>query len=299
MDRATEARLTLPPSSLLLDAANPRLARQPQDQALLTQALAREQGPAFLALLEDIAMCGLDPLSLFGVIALHTTAQDSRYVVIDGNRRLAAIRVLESPTLLNGMFTEDELRRIAAASAMYRLTPVVSVECHRFPHRDASSRWRQLRHTGANAGAGTMPWRRMQAARFSDEAGLFPIDEQVIAFLSAAKELPREAAMARGLRINLRIFLDQVDVRRRLGLAVKRGRLLSCFPLTEIVKPLQYVVITLSQPNFDSLIVHDAHLRNRWMRDLPRRALPRASTRLPMPVPLQSIAADEAIDQGR
>ena len=85
---------------LLADSANPRLAQTSEGQRETLRALATEQGAKLTVLAKDIVEYGLNPGDPFYVIQLEDRNQ--RFVVIEGNRRLAALRALENPNIFEG-----------------------------------------------------------------------------------------------------------------------------------------------------------------------------------------------------
>ena len=77
----------VPVADLLLDEQNPRLATPNQGQASTIRAIAESQGSRLLVLADDIVEHGLDPSHLFIVME-----ENQRYIVLDGNRRAAALK---------------------------------------------------------------------------------------------------------------------------------------------------------------------------------------------------------------
>lgn len=85
--------VSVPVSSLLLDSRNPRLPDEGASQQATAVALVEQHGAtALLKLADDIVEFGLDPLSLTAVVPTGDTRK--RYTVLEGNRRLLAIKAL-------------------------------------------------------------------------------------------------------------------------------------------------------------------------------------------------------------
>src|SRR5436189_215030 len=91
---------SIQPSNLLIDAENPRLPQPNTGQREAHRALAEHQQHKLLNLAKDIVRSGLDPSNL----PIVTPANDDlkRYVVLEGNRRLVALKALENPDSLVG-----------------------------------------------------------------------------------------------------------------------------------------------------------------------------------------------------
>ena len=91
--------MPLPVADLLLDEDNPRLAVPNQGQRETIRAMATLQGARLQALAADIVKHGLDPSDLPIVMEV----ENKRFVVLDGNRRVTALKVLENPETVNGV----------------------------------------------------------------------------------------------------------------------------------------------------------------------------------------------------
>ena len=86
---------SIPPSNLLVDAANPRLSQPNEGQREAMRALAKLMPRKIVALARDIVENGLNPADLPIVMAANDS--EKRYVVLEGNRRLVALKALENP----------------------------------------------------------------------------------------------------------------------------------------------------------------------------------------------------------
>src|SRR5690242_11222372 len=87
--------LSIPIGKLLLDLENPRLAQGPESQRDALHALLRAEGRKTLELARSISESGPNPSERFMVI--EAPDQPDRYIVLEGNRRLAALRLLAEP----------------------------------------------------------------------------------------------------------------------------------------------------------------------------------------------------------
>jgi hypothetical protein len=85
------------PAALAVDNENPRIADEGLAQREAMRVVAAEdEGKLLLSLAEDIVdQRQLDPSTL--PIIIPSTDKPGRYIVLEGNRRLVAIRALENP----------------------------------------------------------------------------------------------------------------------------------------------------------------------------------------------------------
>ncbi|MXW19332.1 MAG: hypothetical protein F4Z95_00855 [Gammaproteobacteria bacterium] len=151
--------LTIPVSDLVVDTRNPRLVEPDKSQRDALRDLAASQGKKLVALAEDAIGYGLNPSEL--PIVMRT--KDQRYAVLEGNRRLTALRALENPDLLVDAVQPSVLAKFKALSGEYLKNPVESVLCWVVDNRKEANHWIELRHTGENKGAGIVRWERALA----------------------------------------------------------------------------------------------------------------------------------------
>lgn len=85
-------------SQLLLDAENARLGSDVQTQPEIELSLARKNPGQILRLAEGIAKNGLDPTALPAV--MPTPDRMKKYVVLERNRRILALKALDTPALI-------------------------------------------------------------------------------------------------------------------------------------------------------------------------------------------------------
>jgi hypothetical protein len=163
-------------ADLLFDVQNPRLASPNQGQRETLRALATGQGAKLRALAEDIIAYGLDPSELM-IVTASVGDQDNRnrYIVLDGNRRLAALRALENPDSIAGAIPASVLKAIRRLSQVFQTAPMESTTCVVFKDHEEARHWIELRHTvnyairGSGAGQGQFPGVQMRALAFSRE----------------------------------------------------------------------------------------------------------------------------------
>ena len=78
---------------LHLDLRNPRLGRPSVDtEAEAMTQLLKKFGPKIVGLARSIAEHGLNPTESWAIVQ-----EDGKYVVLEGNRRLVACRLLDNP----------------------------------------------------------------------------------------------------------------------------------------------------------------------------------------------------------
>lgn len=74
-------------------------------------------GKQLLALAKDIVEEGVDPTNR--TVVVPSEDQSRRYIVLEGNRRLLALKALDTPALVASVFTPSEMRSLDALSKRY------------------------------------------------------------------------------------------------------------------------------------------------------------------------------------
>lgn len=133
---------------ILLDQGNPRI-RDGQDQAdCITRILRKED--QLMALVQDIAQNGLTTAPI-----LVKPKGDGRYVVMDGNRRITALKLLNDPSLCPIERLKPRLRGLHAA---HKASIPASVDIFSSSSDEAIAREVLARHSGAQGGVGQLDW---------------------------------------------------------------------------------------------------------------------------------------------
>src|SRR5207244_4297196 len=119
-----------PTSVLLLDTENPRHESvESQRDAIL--ALIEDQGPKLVRLAADISEYGVSPIDRFLVMKHRRN-----YVVVEGNRRIGSIKLLENPDLAEDTPIYREILKVASTAVV-----PTEVDCAVAPTREAARHW--------------------------------------------------------------------------------------------------------------------------------------------------------------
>ena len=174
-------QLSIPPSNLVLDANNPRLSEPNKKQRDALRLIAKQQGRKLAILAKDIVDHGLNPADLSIVMALKDDR--SRYIVLEGNRRLAALKSLENPDSLVGAVDATTLEQIRKLSKQYQDDPIDSVSCVVVKDRpEAEALDTSAAHRGKPR-RGIVEWNSEDKGRFGARAGKLPPHTQALDFL--------------------------------------------------------------------------------------------------------------------
>lgn len=235
---------TLKVDELRLDLNNPRIAEASSQRDALQKIIA-DQDVKLAALAENIVESGgLNPMDRLLIIASPDEA--GKFIVIEGNRRLAAIKVLQNPSVLTGLDVRQSVqKRLEAAAAAFDIKTVEPLDCYEVAARADGAAWIQQRHTGENGGQGIVNWGGVATRRFrGSDPALQALD---CVLQHGALTDDEKAEIQNGFPITtLDRLLSTPAVRDAIGVEIKSGALLTGLPLDEVIKPLLRIVRDLA-----------------------------------------------------
>lgn len=157
-----------PISGLLLDENNPRFTISVSGQDDAVTALLVEAPAKMINLARDIVEQGiLNPTEI--PIAVD---EDGDLVVIEGNRRLACLKLLANPELALAASPQIGFDAVKRFKDIAKIGPAPTVaDVFIADDREAARHWIELRHTGENEGVGVREWAAWQANNFRRKRG--------------------------------------------------------------------------------------------------------------------------------
>lgn len=148
---------TIKVTDIHLDQENPRfLPVNSQREAI--DAMLADQGEKIATLALDIYQNGLNPSA-----KLILFKEGSHFIDGDGNRRLTALKILETPSLADG--SPKVRKKIDAILKRPGAVPT-EVGCVVFNDRNAARHWISINHGGEQEGRGQITWNPEQKDRF-------------------------------------------------------------------------------------------------------------------------------------
>jgi hypothetical protein len=256
--------------------------------------IAEQQQNRLVRLAQDIVENGLDPTALPAVVA--TGDRRKRYKVIEGNRRVLALKALETPSLVLPALTKVDGRKLAALSSKFADNPFEEITCALFKTEQEAQHWIVLRHTGQNEGRGLVDWGSDEKDRFTARhgsgAGRSPAG-QVIEFVEKHGSLSAEAqASPQKIITTLQRLLTSPEARRALGIEVQRGEVTALYPTEEVARSLTKVVEDMKTGKVTVPDLYRAEDRQAYAEALPRAVRPKKSLLLGAPVLLADLTAN-------
>lgn len=164
--------LELTVDELLLDEDNPRLGSV-GNQSEALEALIRLNPDHFRNMMLSISENGLDPGDRLYVIE---AGRGGDYIVLDGNRRLSALKVLSGPDVLNGTGASVAMKKpLFDVASGFDVDEFGQVRCVCFDDREEAEEWIFRRHTGDMKGEGRINWGPTEIQRFTGDRSVLDV----------------------------------------------------------------------------------------------------------------------------
>ena len=228
---------------LILDHENPRITHvQGQQDAL--QKIVKDQKSKLVKLAQSIVERGLNPMDRFLVLRRGPNS----FVALEGNRRVAALKLLTNPAVMSGLDMPPPMKKIFARLAKQftdkkvkaKIEPIAAFELATRPEGDY---WLELRHRGEQQGAGIVDWTTVASHRFRHKTPAMQALEMVTNTLAPDD---RAKVVDKFPVSTLQRFVEDRQVRKAIGLDVQKGKLVTLVPPKEAIKPLRKIVRDLA-----------------------------------------------------
>jgi hypothetical protein len=259
-------------SQLKLDQQNIRTGNQP-DQRAAIRALVEEQKQMIVNLALDLMDVGPSPGEPIWVTA--DTDEAGQHVVLEGNRRVAALKMLDSPQLAADT---DFAAEFASMAKEFALKPRRELEAQIFASRDDAWPWIERRHMSAASGVGLQPWSSLALERQKLAGGgsirrsllvLNYLDDGSSAFEEVGSVINAKATTVDRV-------LNAPALSEALGVHISRKNRSVTFENGDQVagrRLLRDLITAMAKPDFSFGKIRDADARDAFVRDFSDRAV--------------------------
>lgn len=200
-------------NDLFINEENPRDEPQENEAAAVKILFKKGSDRKLLNLMKSIAQYGFE-ISERIIVVEHEAP--NKYLVMDGNRRITCIKLLNNPDFLPLDIDKREflIKSIKKIKVDYNYSPIASVDCvvYDIPaEEDLMKRTIQNKHIGQNKGAGRLQWDYKAQNRFTNnDYKIYLVDY-----------LDNLLKVERSLSTMERIFGDP-DLRNHLGIVIDK-----------------------------------------------------------------------------
>lgn len=152
-------------SELRLDEDNYRTGHVDGQRGAI-QAIINNQKQKLVNLAKDIlAQGGISPGEPIWVVRGEAFGS---YIVVEGNRRVTALKLLDNPVLADGSVIEKQVRELATQFASHPIRELTGVV---FSSSEEAEPWRRRRHLSSGSGVGLEPWDTLAKGRADRDHG--------------------------------------------------------------------------------------------------------------------------------
>jgi hypothetical protein len=142
-------------TQIVVNPENVRYKDTAQNQLEAMRKIIVDQGRKFVNLAKHIAQNGLEPGR---AIYIHPIPHKRNFVVLDGNRRMTAIKVLLAKDLQTE-FSDILPKNFGKISELFYATnKTVTVDCVVFPEEEEAREWIAVNHGYGADGVTTQEW---------------------------------------------------------------------------------------------------------------------------------------------
>jgi hypothetical protein len=228
---------------LKLDLLNPRIGKAANQHEAMQQII-NDQDYKLANLAENIVdNHSLNPMDRLLVMK----DGDGKYIVLEGNRRALALKLLANPAALSGLDVRAALRRrFEALAERFDKKLIEPVSCFEVDDRAAASTWIEQRHKSEDEGRGIVRWSAEAIARFTGRDPAL----QALDFVRQHADLTDKQKISLSDKFpisTLDRLLSTPSIREKIGVDISNDKLLTALPATEVMKPLKRIVLDLAE----------------------------------------------------
>ncbi len=202
-----------------------------QEQAI--DLMIEEKGAEILNMAKHILEKGLDQAKDLRVLEL----KNKEYLVLDGNRRIVAIKCLHNPELVKNKKLQNAFKSLLKTGKK----PISKILCFVYLNEKDAAEWIKLDHTGKNDGVGQDSWGSPEKERFGYKfEGTISPAMQAVNIIE--KELGKKINTKKLKISTVNRILSSPDARLYVGVNVDKGNLTFTCDKNEAIKRLDTLV---------------------------------------------------------
>lgn len=260
----------IPLAALALDLNNPRF--EPQSSQINAIAImVNSQADKLVNLAQDIIENGLNPSDLPYV--MQETGEQSRFIVLEGNRRITALKILSTPEILSGIASPSLVQKFNRLGKHFEAERFEEIDCTVVADREEADHWIESKHTGENDGAGIVMWSGQETARYrSRRKAKLPANLRILDIVRTSGLISNEVKqrLPKLAITNLQRLIDDPYVRKCIGIDIVRNELLIDLTDLRTLRILSKIVKDLALKTINVSHIDNKGLRESYINDLVR-----------------------------
>jgi len=269
---ATQKRIAL--SNLLVNIDNYRFEPVATQKDAIDK-MVKDQRNNLYTLAEHIVQYGLNPNDKIQVVL--SNQGNSKYNVVEGNRRIVALKLLTKPNLLKGEGLTTLKNRFIKLHNANKIKIIKSIDCVVYDDPNEAEVWIGIKHGYGKPEINTKTWDPIQKARYAEKTKGKPnITLQAIEFMNNSEYVPDTLkSKLKDLPFtHLERLLGDPNVKHFLGIKNNKGILESKIEKNEVAKGLAVIVQGIFQPNFIVDDIYTKDDRKTYLDSIPNDSKP-------------------------
>lgn len=234
---------------LLVNSENYRFETSASQKESIDKMI-NDQDEKVFNLAEHILKNGLNPNDNVQVIV--SGHDNTKYIVLEGNRRVVALKLVSNPDLIDqNLSLKRKFRKLHEEN---RGKILKEITCSVYDDPKDADIWIGMKHGYGVSGVGTDGWDPIQKQRFGEKTeGKTSIALQTIKLLQTSTDVPDDIknCLSDLKTTNLDRLLSDPDVRDFLGIEINNGVIQSGIEQKEVVKGLTQMAKDLLDPQFN------------------------------------------------
>ena len=274
--------------NLIMDKTNPRHPDLNSQKEIIDWMICGNNkiGEKLFNLAKDILKYGINPADK---VVITKEKNDKDYIVLEGNRRVTAIKLLNNPDIAPNDVWKKKFRSIITDS--YQL--IKEISCVYYPNPEDAFHFIELKHMGETDGAGTVPWDSEQKARHAKKVNRKKGAQKALSLIDHIRSSPlyeetvKQASKKNFPLTTLERLLSDIDFRAFLGLGIDAdGNVVYTIDPQEAKKPISKVIEDFGTGKKKVRDVINKKARELYINEFPSNAKPDVSKQLANPLPL-------------
>lgn len=214
----------LPLDSLLIDTDNPRLREEIKTEDNAIQELITHQSEKLINLAEDIVNNGLNPSETL-IVYPHETKPEL-FIVLEGNRRLSAIRILQNPPKYRLLFSNNQYKKVIELSDSFTSqSQITMVQCVIYKNKNDAQHWIEIRHSAKDDGRGLLKWGAQEKRRHNKRIRNIKDPSMVVLDQLVENELISEGTRKKIPITNFDRLIRTRKVQEKLGIKIRKDNI--------------------------------------------------------------------------
>lgn len=274
--------------NLIMDKTNPRHPDLNSQREIIDWMISgnNKTGEKLFNLAKDILKHGINPAEK---VVITKEKNDKDYVVLEGNRRVTAIKLLNNPDIAPNDAWKKRFRSIITDSYQQ----IKEISCIYYRNPEDAFHFIELKHMGEANGVGIVPWDSEQKARHAKRVNRKKGAQKALSLIDHIRSSPLYEESVKQVSKNefplttLDRLLSDVDFRAFLGLGIDAdGNVVYTIDPQEAKKPISKVIEDFGTGKKKVRDVINKKARELYINEFPSNAKPDVSKQLANPLPL-------------